>query len=592
MLKIGMSVNTGGATKSIRSVSDELDRFKSKGGSGGGGGMGVLAFFSQVGLAAMAVKGIISGIANVAGGPLKLAADAEQTAISFKVMLGSAAEADKVLGDMRKFAAQTPFEFPELANAGKQLLAFGVAGKDLVPTMNKLGDLSAGLAIPLQDIAYLYGTTRVQGRLYTQDLNQFTSRGIPLMAELAKQFGVNESQVKKLVEEGKVGFPEVEKAINSLTGEGGKFSGLMAAQSQSVSGIWSTLQDNFKTALTEIGAAIIDTFDLKGAMTGVSGMIENVMPMIRTFLKQTKEAFEFIKPVAIQVVNVIVARFTVLWESIVWVANQVSNLFSGSWMPSWEQMRDFVLDSLIMLEFGIRNWKTVVEVAFKGALLGLVKFGNEVHHHFTVRIPTVLMWLADNWRDVLFTMFDFATTIFINLSQNIVKVLKNLPKLIKGQVDFTDLWTPLTEGAVSTLKSLPNIPQRELGAFEKALQDDLKRIGTQKLDEFVEFSDLRKKQLLPPAATKGITNATDKVKTLSDEIKKTGEIEPKKVELASAAELGSKEARDSIIRHRFGSNDPMKNIAKDAKEHLEVAKKQDKKLDKIAANAQPAILTF
>ena len=591
MLKIGMSVNTGGATKSIRSVSDELDRFKAKGGSSGGGSS-ILAFFSQIGLAAIALKGIIGGISNVVGGPLKLAADAEQTAISFKVMLGSADEANRVLKDMRTFAAATPFEFPELANAGKQLLAFGVAGDQLVPTMKKLGDISAGLAIPLQDIAYLYGTTRVQGRLYTQDLNQFTSRGIPLMAELAKQFGVQESEVKKLVETGKVGFPEVEKAINSLTGEGGKFAGLMEAQSQSVAGVWSTLKDNFGTAMTEIGAAIIETFDLKNAVTGMSGMIENVMPMIRNFLKQFKEVFDFMKPIAIQVINVIVARFTILWESIVWVADQVRSLFSGSWMPSWEQMRDFVLDALIMLEFAIKNWKTVLEVAAKGALLAIVKFANEVHHTFTVRIPAVLVWLADNWRDVLFTMFDYATTVWINLASNIVKIISNIPALLKGTTSFNELWTPLTEGAYNALKSLPDIPERELGNFEKALQDDLKRIGTQKLDEFVKFQDMRKAQLLPPTVKKELTTATDKVKSLNDEITKTGEIEPKKPKLASAAELGSKEARDSIIRHRFGSNDPMKNIEKIEKEHLEVAKKHDKKLDKIADNAKPAILTF
>lgn len=53
-----------------------------------------------------------------------------------------------------------------------------------------------------------------------------------MIAELAKQFGVAESKVKELVEEGKVGFPEVQKVIESLTDEGGKFSGLMEAQSK------------------------------------------------------------------------------------------------------------------------------------------------------------------------------------------------------------------------------------------------------------------------------------------------------------------------------------------------------------------------
>jgi len=47
----------------------------------------------------------------------------------------------------------------------------------------------------------------VQGRLFGEDINQLTGRGIPVIQELAKQFGVSESEVKKLVEQGKVGFP-------------------------------------------------------------------------------------------------------------------------------------------------------------------------------------------------------------------------------------------------------------------------------------------------------------------------------------------------------------------------------------------------
>ena len=89
--------------------------------------------------------------------------------------------------------------------------------------------------------------------MYTQDLNQFLGRGIPLTAELAKQFGVTESKVKGLVEEGKVGFPEVEKAIIAMTSEGGKFGGLMEAQSKSITGQISNLEDSIEQMFNAIG---------------------------------------------------------------------------------------------------------------------------------------------------------------------------------------------------------------------------------------------------------------------------------------------------------------------------------------------------
>ena len=113
----------------------------------------------------------------------------------------------------------------------------------------------------------------VQGRLYTQDLNQFLGRGIPLMEELAKQFGVAENQVKQLVEDGKVGFPEVQKAIENLTNEGSKFGGLMEAQSKTITGQISNIEDAIDTMFNAIGQSqegVINT-----SLGLVSTLIEN-----------------------------------------------------------------------------------------------------------------------------------------------------------------------------------------------------------------------------------------------------------------------------------------------------------------------------
>ena len=82
---------------------------------------------------------------------------------------------------------------------------------------------------------------------------QFTGRGIPLTEELAKQFGVTKDKVSELVTAGKVGFPEVKKAIESLTNEGGKFGGLMEKQSHSITGQISNIQDTIEMAINDLG---------------------------------------------------------------------------------------------------------------------------------------------------------------------------------------------------------------------------------------------------------------------------------------------------------------------------------------------------
>lgn len=176
---------------------------------------------------AFALKELVSRIATVRG-------EFQQLEVAFKTMLGSAEQADALMQQLTRTAATTPFGLEDVAQGAKQLLAYGFEAEKVNETLIRLGDIAAGLSVPLGDLVYLYGTTMAQGRLYTQDLNQFTGRGIPMIAELAKQFGVADSKVKELVEEGKVGFPEVQKVIESLTDEGGKFGCLMEADRKSV----------------------------------------------------------------------------------------------------------------------------------------------------------------------------------------------------------------------------------------------------------------------------------------------------------------------------------------------------------------------
>lgn len=193
--------------------------------------------------------------------------------VAFETMLGSKEKSDEIMRQAVELAATTPFDLQGVANGYKQLLAYGIAAEDVTETMKRLGNVAAGLSIPLGDLTYLFGTTRAQGRLYTQDLNQFTGRGIPMISELAKQFGVAESEVKGLVEAGKVGFPEVQKVIQSLTNEGGMFYNLMEKQSKTLSGQISNLEDSFQQMFNEIGQNTEGI--LSGGISIVASLVEN-----------------------------------------------------------------------------------------------------------------------------------------------------------------------------------------------------------------------------------------------------------------------------------------------------------------------------
>ena len=205
-----------------------------------------LASTAATAFAGFSVKEFVKSVVDARG-------QMQQLEVAFETMLGSKSKMQKLMDELTQTALVTPFEFDDVANGAKQLLAYGTAAEDVNQTIKTLGDVAAGVGAPIGDIVYLYGTLQTQGRMYTQDLNQFTGRGIPMIAELAKQFGVTEGEVKGLVEAGKVGFPEVQRVMASLTSEGGQFFNLMENQSKTISGQISNLQDNFASILNEIG---------------------------------------------------------------------------------------------------------------------------------------------------------------------------------------------------------------------------------------------------------------------------------------------------------------------------------------------------
>ena len=235
-------------------------------------GLGIEDMFNKMTKAAAAfgagftAKELIQNIIQVRG-------EFQQLEVAFTTMLGSNEKANVLMAQLTETAAKTPFDLQGVANGARQLLAYGTSAEYVNETLIRLGNIAAGLSQPLGDLVYLYGTTMTQGRLYTQDLNQFTGRGIPMIKELAKEFGVAESEIKGMVEAGMIGFPEVQKVIQNLTNEGGMFFNLMQEQSKTITGQISNIGDSFSMMLNDIGKA--NEGIINDALSSVSYLIEN-----------------------------------------------------------------------------------------------------------------------------------------------------------------------------------------------------------------------------------------------------------------------------------------------------------------------------
>ncbi len=260
-------IDVAGAISNLRNLSGrigevrkEVEKTKREGESGGGllGSVGSLAKGALLPLAALAGGYLsLSFAAHQFHDAIKQAADFEQMQVGFSVLLRSGAKAKAMLADLTQFADQTPMQLPELAQATRTLLAFGVPATEVMKDLRQLGDIAAGVQQPIGEIAELFGKCRTEGTLFSIDIRELTRRGIPVIGELAKQFHVSEAAVHKLAETGRIKFADLQKAIGSLTSGGGMFAGMLGAQAQTFSGMVTTMKDRLGALYRTFGAPLL-----------------------------------------------------------------------------------------------------------------------------------------------------------------------------------------------------------------------------------------------------------------------------------------------------------------------------------------------
>lgn len=240
-------------------------------------------------LVGQGMNNLVSSIVSVRG-------QFQQLEIAFGTMLGSEEKATALMQQMVNTAAKTPFGLMGVAEGAKQLLAYGVSAEKVNDTLVRLGNIASGLSIPLNDIVYLYGTTMVQGRLYAQDVRQFTGRGIPLVKELAEKYHTTAERINEMVSAGKIGFPDVEEVLNKMTNAGGQFYQLMERQSSSLTGQISNLQDAWDSALNSLGEKSEGA--LSAGIQSATYLVEHMDDVVR-ILKSVAIAYGSVKAATI-----------------------------------------------------------------------------------------------------------------------------------------------------------------------------------------------------------------------------------------------------------------------------------------------------
>jgi tape measure domain-containing protein len=382
-------------------------------------------------------------VGAVAKSAIKGAAALEQNQIALTTMLKSADKANKLLSDIRKMGAETPFETKDLIDAGSQLVAFGIQASDVVGKMKMIGDIAAGTGTPIKELAVLYGKARIAGTLYAEDLNMLMERKINIFGELEKITGKSTVAIKKMASNGKLSFKLLEKAFANMTNKGGIFAGLMAAQSKSLAGLWSTFK-----SLVEESATSLGTFFLP-ELKAVVGFLVEIAAGVYQWFQNTENLNSVLKTTAMVLKSIAIAAGIVASGFLAVFTIQKAMIAIG-WIQYLWLMRAAILKNITLTNLWAgAQW--LLNKALTANPIGLIIAGIAV-------LGTAIFLLIKNWDKVKFAFLDFSDTVRFNILSLAVEIrtkligsisslvnqlskFSSMAKIFKGLVDQQKLVT-------------------------------------------------------------------------------------------------------------------------------------------------------
>jgi tape measure domain-containing protein len=446
----------------------------------------------------VAGAGIAAKIIDAGKEIIKLSADYETAAISFEVMLGSAEKAKQTMADLNKFAIDTPYEPKEVNAAAQTLLQFDVAQKDLLSTMRMIGDVASGTGKNYEDLARVYGKANAMGKADNEMLQQVPA----LYAQLSKSLGVSKTHIFEMASSGQISFALVQKAFKEMTGEGGKFFGMMDKQSRTWTGLMSTLSGNIdevkRAGGDMLAAALKPLIDSMGQLFGWISQNEAAMQVVKkvfivlipiigvalvaALLAAAAAAWAFVSPfipfilIGAAIIAIIMAIILTIEDIYTWF--QGGESVFGEWLDpladninkvkaffvnGWKSIRDFFE----------KNGKYIVMALFP--LSALYYYWDEISNFFRSipdrivsffedlpgRLVSAMSGLGDRLKDLLKDILPgWAIKLIGNVSASTIEARAGGGPVSAGNEYLVgelepEIFTPRSSGYITPLSSIP-----------------------------------------------------------------------------------------------------------------------------------------
>lgn len=259
-----------------------------------------------------AAIGVGIALLGIGAAAIKSAGDMETLRISFEVMLGSAQKSVDMIKSLREFQVNTPFELDTIGKASETLLQFGVAGKDILPTIKMLGDVAGSNSEKFQSLALVFGQIQSTGRLMGQDLLQLINQGFNPLQVISQKTGQSVAFLKDEMAKGRISADQVTQSFKIATSQGGLFFENLKKQSNSFAGAMGSLKAALKDVLILIGEALLPTIkSFLSIMTKLArgplqelaiGLSKVLIPIFEVLLK---EIFPILVKAIVPLLNIV-----------------------------------------------------------------------------------------------------------------------------------------------------------------------------------------------------------------------------------------------------------------------------------------------
>ncbi|HRA90084.1 MAG TPA: tape measure protein, partial [Planctomycetaceae bacterium] len=397
-----------GLRSAAKGAADSIDSMGAAAGRSSGGIMSLIPGLGQAGKFAFAAK---AGVAALAAGIVMWGSSSaiatESATVSFGTMLKDMDQGKAVIAAITKFSGETPFSNSDLRDAGKLLLTAQVPADQLIGKLRMLGDVASGTGKPIEEYAAIFQKVKNTGKFGLEQINQLAERGVPIYGQLQSQLGVTREELGTMISAGKLGFNDMEKALEGLTTGQGLFAGGMAAKSQTFAGLWSTLKDNVAIVLEKI-------------VGGFTMMLKPAMSFAIVVLQKIATGFTALEPVIMGVMASVSSMMNSVWTGIQSVVSSVFGSIFGDTSGTFDSIITYAAMMMGAAGYAFENLGTIASFAFKSAQLSAAIWINDIVYFFSATMPAYLTWFGDNFANIFLDAAAIVGTVFSNIGANIM----------------------------------------------------------------------------------------------------------------------------------------------------------------------------